>query len=160
MTVSSSYWYFLIALAAAALITRLAVDALPVRAISYRPGRGEAIWAAGSVLALAVHCTAMFFPSQTEAVPGLGGVVGPIGDLGLSSQLAYAIPATILVVALRRSWWPAIAFLAAALTAVGVTMYWSFGLTTHLTAIAFAVTGLLVLTTGGLRVPRLRLGRA
>lgn len=112
------------------------------------------------MLALVVHCTAMFFPSHTEAVPGPGGVVGPIGDLGLSSQLAYAIPATILVVALRRSWWPAIAFLAAVLTAVGVTMYWSFGLTTHLTAIAFAVTGLLVLTTGGLRVPRLRLGRA
>jgi hypothetical protein len=112
------------------------------------------------VLALVVHCTAMFFPSQTEAVPGLGGVVDPIGDLGLTSQLAYAIPAAILVAALRRSWRPAIAFLAAALTAVGVTMYWSFGLNTHLAAIAFAVTGLLALTAGGLRVPRVRLSRA
>jgi hypothetical protein len=63
MTVSSSYWYFLIALAAAALITRLAVDALPVRAISYRPGRGEAIWAAGSVLALAVLVACDRLPS-------------------------------------------------------------------------------------------------
>lgn len=156
MTVSSAYWYFLIALAAAALVARLAVEALPLPAISYRPERGEAIFAAGAVLALVVHCTAMFFPSQTEAVPGFGGVVGPIGDLGLSSQLAYAIPAAILIAALRRSWRPALIFLAAALTAVGVTMYWSFGLNTHLTAIAFAVIGLLALTTGGLRFPRLR----
>jgi hypothetical protein len=160
VAVPPTYWYFLITLAAAALLARLTVDALPLRAISYRPGRGEAIFAAGSVLALVVHCTAMFFPSQTEAVPGLAGVVGPIGELGLTSQLAYAVPAAILVAALRRSWRFAIAFLAAALTAVGVTMYWTFGLNVHLTAIALAVTGLVALITGGLRVPRFRLARA
>lgn len=158
--VSSSYWYFLIALAAAAVVARLLWDALPLVGIAYRLGRGEAVLGACAVLALVLHCTAMFFPRQTEAVPALGSVVGPIGELGLSSQLAYVIPATILVIALRRSWWPATTALTVALTAVYVTMYWSFGLTAHLTAIGFAVSGLLVLVVGGLRVPRLRPNRA
>ena len=91
---SSSYWYFLIALATASLIARLAVDALPLPAISYRPGRGEAIFAAGSVLALIVHCTAMFFPAMPE-MGRAGGLIGPAVDVPADAPAQVAFLAAL-----------------------------------------------------------------
>lgn len=158
--VSWTYWYLLIVIAAVGMLGRFASNALPITAIAYRLRPGEAVLAFGSLLALGVHCFAMFFPSQARAVPGLDTVVDPIRQLGVASQLAYAIPATILVLAVRRSWRPGPVALAVALTAVGVTMYWSFGLNTHLTTIAIVVAVSVALMAGTLRAPSLRLQRS
>ena len=53
-----------------------------------------------------------------------------------------------LLLALRRAWAPVLAAEATVLLVVGVTMFWSFGVTAHLVAIAgsVAVTSAVLLT--------------
>ena len=109
--------------------------------------------AVGGVLALGFHCGAMFFPDATDNVLGAAGAAEAVRDLGTASQVAYWVPAAVLLVALRRVWTPLLAAEAGVLLAVGVTMFWSFGLSVHLVAIAASVATtaavLMTATTAG-----------
>jgi hypothetical protein len=132
------YWAALGILTVAALVVR-AVHRGPVsRHVVALAGRDLGL-AAVCVLALGFHCAAMFFPAATDAVPGADGIAEAVRDLGAASQVAYWVPAALLLVALRRAWTPVLAAEAGALLAVGVTMFWSVGLTVHLIAIAGSV---------------------
>jgi hypothetical protein len=92
-----------------------------------------------SVAALVFHCGAMFFSAWINAVPGLRPPADSIRSFGAGSQAAYWIPALILFAAVRRTWWPGLILVATTLIGMGVTMFWSYGLTTHLSWLAAAV---------------------
>jgi hypothetical protein len=62
--------------------------------------------------------------------------ISPIRAMGDTSKWAYAVPAVLLVVALRTVWWPALLVLAVTLLGVGVTMYGPYALDTHLAWLA------------------------
>lgn len=95
-------------------------------------GRTELAVAVAAVLVLVFHCAVMFFARWTDAIPG-GQLLGdPVRGLGAVSQGSYWVPAAVLVVALRRIWWPGLALLAGTLLGVGVTMFWPYPLSTHL----------------------------
>jgi hypothetical protein len=144
--VPAGYWYSLLALAVGGLLVRLAVR----RPLGGRRAKPLAQWesalAAATLLALLFHCGAMFFSAQVDEIPSASGAESAINDLGLTSKLAYAIPAALFLFAVRRLWPFAVAALALSLSAVGVTMYDSGGLNGHLTAIATAIT-LIVITS-------------
>jgi hypothetical protein len=86
-----------------------------------------------------------------DKVAGADGLAEAVRDLGAVSQIAYWVPAALLLLVLRRAWTPVLAAEATVLTLVGVTMFWSFGLTTHLVAVAgsVAVTSAVLLTATG-----------
>jgi hypothetical protein len=85
-----------------------------------------------------------------------------INALGTASIIRYAVPATLVVLGLRRQHPAALAAVALALTAVGITMYDGGSLSTHLTAIFVSVVVLttvastLVLLRGGALPPSAR----
>jgi hypothetical protein len=143
--VAAGYWYSLLALAVGGLFVRLVVR----RPLGGRRARPLAFWesalAAVTLVALVFHCGAMFFTAQVDAIPFASGAESAINDLGLTSKLAYALPAALFVLAVQRLWPVAVAALALSLSAVGVTMYKWWGLNVHLTAIATAIT-LIVIT--------------
>ena len=95
--------------------------------------------AAVSLLALTLHCATMFFTPWTDAVPGGAALGREIRKLGAFSQLTYWLPAAALLVALLRVWWPGLVLLGVTLSGVGITMFWSFPLPTHLAWLAAAV---------------------
>lgn len=92
-----------------------------------------------TLLALGLHCAAMFFPAAVAAVPVSDDAAEAVRDLGAASQAAYWLPAGVLVLALRRAWTPLLVAEVSVLLAVGITMFWSFSLTTHLVTIAGSV---------------------
>lgn len=101
-----------------------------------------AVWlavAALAVLALVFHCGAMFFAPWTDAVPGARGAGEVVRAMGTASRWAYWVPAVVLVVALRRVWWPGLLVLVAALLGVGITMYGPYSLPTHLAWLAAVI---------------------
>ena len=130
------YWSVLVGVTVVAAVGRLALGR-PVLQRKARPlTRIEVALAVASLLVLVFHCAAMFFTPWTDALPG-GELLGePIRELGALSQWSYWIPATGLVLAVRRLWWPAPVSLAVTLIGVGVTMFWPYALTTHLTWLA------------------------
>lgn len=147
------YWVFLVALIAAGIAARLASSRLPVSSLAHRLGPAEAALAVSALLLLGFHCGAMFFTAEVASVPGLSRPAGAVDDLGRASQLVYWLPALALLLSLRRAWRPALGALAAALAAVGVTMFWSFGLTAHLAALATAVAATVALAAGFVGAP-------
>ncbi len=132
------YWTFLAAAAACGVAARLAVGHPLLRRQAVSIGRAELVIAALSLLALVFHCASMFFAPWTDAVPGGQALGDPVRALGPVSQVAYWVPAVALIAALRRVWWPALALLTAALAGVGITMFWSYSLATHLSWLAAA----------------------
>ncbi len=149
----AAYWFSLAVLPAAGLIARLSFAQLPFAPLAYRLRPIELLLAVGALVALGFHCSAMFFPAEVEAIPGLEGPAEAVADLGTASQLAYWLPAVVLLVGLRRIWLPALATLTAVLVVVGVTMFWSFGLSAHLAAIAAAVAITIAIAAGLVRAP-------
>ena len=143
-SVPAAYWYSLLALVVGSWLVRLVVR----RPLGGSRARPLAFWesalAAVALVALVFHCGAMFFTSQVDAIPFASGAESAINDLGLSSKLAYALPAALFVLAVRRLWPLAVAVLALSLSAVGVTMYKWWGLNVHLTAIATAITVIVI----------------
>lgn len=129
----------------------LGVAVLAVAAIRGRAGRPllhrRAIplhrweWAAAGLgaAALAFHCGSMFFASWVDTVPGLQTPATAVRALDQISQWAYWVPAALLLLSVRRVWWPGPVLLAACFVGVGVTMFWSYPLSTHLGWLAAAV---------------------
>lgn len=144
------YWVALGIVAVAALVGR-AVHGGPMSRHVVVLARADVGLAAVCVLALGFHCAAMFFPAATDRIPGAAGIAEAVRDLGAASQVAYWVPAALLILALRRAWIPVLAAEAGVLLAVGVTMFWSFGLTVHLVAIAgsVAMTSAVLMTATG-----------
>lgn len=148
---SGWYWISLALVAAIALGGRLIVGR------PLLPGRAGAIgWpnaglGVAALLALAFHCGAMFFTDRVSAIPGTEGAVSAITTLGTASKVAYAVPAVLVLVALRSIWRPALVAFALALLAVGVTMYWWHGLDVHLAAIASSVAAITFIVSGLVR---------
>lgn len=121
--------------------------AFVVRVLNGRPlssrllplGRLDLALVVVTLLALGFHCAAMFFPAAVAAVPASDDAAEAVRDLGAASQAAYWLPAGVLVLALRRAWTPLLVAEVSVLLAVGITMFWSFSLTTHLVTIAGSV---------------------
>ncbi|MBN9618669.1 MAG: hypothetical protein J0H43_02915 [Actinobacteria bacterium] len=92
------------------------------------------------MLGLAAHCGSMFYRSSVQTLPGAARAVAEIDALGTASIIAFAVPAGLLLLGLRRIYLPALALVALALAAVGTTMYDNGPLTAHRTAIFVTVT--------------------
>lgn len=84
-----------------------------------------------------------------RALPGTHEAVADINALGMVSMVGSAVPSLLLILALRRVSLPALAAIALALTAAGITMYDGRSLTAHRTAI-FVSISLLVLCAAAL----------
>ena len=148
------FWSGLLALSllgmgARALLRR---PLLPHLARSLAPW--EALLATGSLLVLVFHCMAMFFASWVDLVPPLQQPAAAVRALGTASEVSYWAPSALLLLSLRRVWWPAPAVLAVALVGVGYTMFVPHALWTHLWWIAAAVVIVVVITAGLVSVRR------
>ncbi len=128
-----------------------------VRLLVRRPlwlGRSTALhpWelgiAAASLVVLVFHCAAMFFAEAVSVVTFLNAPAASVRALGTLSQAAYWAPVALLVIAIRRLWLPALGILALTLLGVGITMFWPFELTTHLTWIGAAVISIMAIAFG------------
>ncbi len=146
------YWSALVVLVVAGAGARVVRGRPLLPARTFVLGRLDLAVAVVALLALGFHCASMFFPSM---VAWTGAADDMVRELGTTSRVAYWMPAGLLLFALRRAWTPLLVAEAAALVAVGATMFWDFGLPAHLTAIAgwVAVT-VAVLTMTTARVAR------
>lgn len=134
---------------AAALRLRTASPLLGRRAIAV--GRVELGVAGLSVLVLVFHCAAMFFGAWVDAIPGAAAPAGAVRAMGVASHWVYWLPATTLLLAWRRIWWPALGLLFVVLLGVGITMFWPYPLITHLAWLAAAIVVGLFISTALLR---------
>ncbi|HZQ76074.1 MAG TPA: hypothetical protein VFE55_02010 [Acidimicrobiia bacterium] len=121
------------------LASRILVPGLP-----WRPHAGPLTVFDAAVLViglagLAFHCGSMFFTSIVDAIPGTARAISEINAMGTASKVGYAVPAALVVVGFRHQHPAALGAVAAALLAVGVTMYDGGSLFAHLTAIFIAV---------------------
>jgi hypothetical protein len=133
---------FVLSLAAAVVLVlaaRLLVAPLPSRRHARVITLPEALVAAAGIGGLALHCGSMFFPSVISALPGTGRAMSDINGLGTASILWYVVPAALVMIGLRRQHPAAVATVALALSAVGITMYDGGSLNVHLTAIFVSV---------------------
>ena len=134
----------LLALAVLVLVALRVVGVLPIT-VGARPlGRVGALLGFVGLVALVLHCTAMFFPALGRAAP-LGARLTPVVNaMGPASVALYAVPAVLVLVAARHLHPVAVAVDAVALAVVGITMYDHGPLRVHLVAIAVAVIALAV----------------
>jgi hypothetical protein len=137
--VSRAYVTLLIATVAAIVVARLVLAPLPLRRVAARLSVSDAVLIGVGTAGLAFHCGAMFFRATVERSPGVHSAVRSINAMGTSSKLWFIVPALLVVIGLRRQYPIALFVLAAALVAVGVTMYDDGPLRTHLNAIFIAV---------------------
>lgn len=141
---------------------RFAVPTLPLEGLA-RPLRPlDAVVAAVGVLGLVGHCGAMFYPDVIGLIPGIDGYMRAVNALGAASIVLYTVPALLIIIGLRRQHPVALAVLAAALLAVGITMYNGGSLNAHLTAISVSIVvlavfaGLLIARIGRSERPKLQ----
>lgn len=142
----------ILAVLALALAARLVLTGPPRRS-AVALGTAPGVLLGVGVLGLVGHCAAMFYTDLTQAVPGTSGYVGAVNGMGLASKVLYAVPALLVLIALRRLPVPALAVLSLAFAVVGVTMYDGSALTTHLTAILFSVLSLAACLAGWVLLP-------
>jgi hypothetical protein len=124
-------------------------------AVRWRPGRPWARSISTSDLALVIvgavglafHCTAMFYRGAVSVIPGTQSTVAAINAMGLTSVLLFAAPAVLLVIGLRRQYVVVLTLVLASLVGVGITMYDSGPLSSHLAAIFISVVVLAVIGT-------------
>jgi hypothetical protein len=135
---STSFVVTLIAVAAALLLLRWAVPALPDERVTRRLTVPDLVLTLLGVLGLILHCASMFFRPLVAAVPGTEGVINQINSMGVASMIWYAIPSLLLLIGLRRQHWIGLVPLTASLLAVGITMYDGSALSTHLATIFIA----------------------
>lgn len=133
------FWSALLAVAALAMAVRLRNGAPLLPRHATPVGRAGLLVAGLSALVLVFHCAAMFFGPWVDAIPGAQAPADAVRSMGAISQLSYWLPATMLVLALLRVWWPGLLLLITTLAGVGVTMYWPYALTTHLAWLAAVI---------------------
>ena len=121
------------------LAARFVMSPLPLRRIAVRVAVVDAAMIGAGVAGLVFHCGAMFFRRTTERLPGAHVAIGAINAMGTASRVWFIVPALLVVIGLRRQYPGGVLVVAAALAAVGVTMYDHGSLRTHLTAIFVAV---------------------
>jgi len=144
---TAAYWGSLFGVALAGGAARVMHGEPLLRCRVLRLDRLGLAVAVVALLALALHCAAMFFPAVVASVPGSTGTARAVRDLGVVSQIAYWVPAGILLIALRRAWPPLLVVEGGVLLAVGVTMFFGFSLPAHLVAIAGSVVVTVTLLT-------------
>ncbi|WP_218221863.1 hypothetical protein [Nesterenkonia sp. Act20] len=142
---SNSFVVALAAVVLALLVLRLVIPGLPPRRVARRLSWLDLFLTVIGVLGLVLHCASMFFRPLVAAIPGTDGLISQINSLGTASVIWYVIPAVFVMVGLRRQHWIALVSLAAALLAVGITMYNGTALSTHLDTIF--VAGLMIAAT-------------
>ena len=136
---SRSYLTWMSATVVLILLARFVFDALPVRRIAARVGVLDTALIGIGVAGLTFHCGAMFFRSTAERFPGTDSAIRAINSMGTSSRVWFIVPAVLVVIGLRRQHPVVLLVVAAALVAVGVTMYDHGALRTHLRAIFASV---------------------
>lgn len=147
---NAQYWTALVLVAVAGLAVRVTHGEVLLRQRAAPLGRLDLAVVLVALLALGFHCAAMFFRSVVAAITGADDAIVAVSELGTASQVAYWVPAGLLLIALRRAWAPLLIAEGGVLLAVGATMFWDFGLRAHLVAIAGAVavtTAVLATTT-------------
>lgn len=141
---STAYVVALVVLVVAIGLARMVLPVLPWRRVSVRLHPVDVVLSVLGVLGLAFHCGAMFYGSTILSVPGTETGVAEINALGAVSIVAFAVPAALLIVGLRRINSLGLMLIVLALAAVGTTMYDAGPLAAHLAAI-FATVILLAL---------------
>lgn len=148
-------WGGLLAFAIAAGVVRA------LRGRPFLPGRAVALGPVDrtvvvvSAAALVSHCSAMFFGPWVNAVAFLRPFAAEVNNMGIASQIAYGVPAALLLLAWRRVWWPGLVLMTLTLVGVGVTMYWPHPLTVHLWWLAAVIVAGVFVSTA-LTGPRAR----
>jgi hypothetical protein len=143
------------------LASRFLFSALPSRRLGRPLTVLDALLLGVGLAGLSFHCGSMFFRSVVAAVPGTAGAINAINAFGTASKVGYAVPAALVVLGFRRQHPAAVAVVAAALTAVGITMYDGGSLPVHLTSIFIAVVVIAgVVSMLALPSPALRLSLA
>jgi hypothetical protein len=137
--VSSTYLIALASLVVAFFLVRLVVRQVPLRGAAVRVSPLDSILLAAGLIGLALHCGAMFFPSQLREFPEGSSVIHTVDPLDAASILWFALAATLVVVALRHLHPVVLTVVALSLAVVGYTMYDGGRLHTHLVAIFTAV---------------------
>jgi len=142
------------AIVVAILAARVMFAALPLRVVARPVTAAQMAFTAGGLCGLLFHCIAMFARSWVQRLPGTGTVLSQINALGAPSVVWYTVPAVLVLVGLRRQHPTALAVVALALIAVGVTMYDNGSLRTHLIAIFLTVLTLTFVLATLVQLPR------
>lgn len=133
--------FALVGLVLALVVLRQSVPGLPPRAARTLAPVDLAVLLLG-VLGLVVHCTSMFFGFLLTWIVPIRPFLQLVNALGAGSQVAYAVPAVLVLVALRRQHWWALAGVFLTLLAVGVTMYDGSPLRLHVGTIVAATAAI------------------
>ena len=112
---------YVVSLVVAVVVVVAARMLLPVPARRSGAGRVDALLIVLGLVGLTFHCGAMFYRSTVVGVPGTRGLVDAVNAMGTASMVAFAIPAAVLLVGLRRARPVLLVLVVAGLTAVGVT---------------------------------------
>jgi len=137
--VTSQFSLALAVTVAVVFLLRLALPQLPLRTLAVRLTAVDAILLVVGVAGLVFHCTAMFARGLFDPLPAIQPAVQMVNSSGAVGVILFVIPATLVVVALRRQQRAAVAVIAVSLLAVGVTMYLVGSVAVHLVMI-FAAT--------------------
>lgn len=117
------------------LILRLVLPQLPLRRLAVRLTVIDSALLVVGVAGLAFHCLAMFSRQIFEPLPAVRPLVALVNSPGIPTIVLFAVPALLVLVALRRQQRLAGAIIALALLAVGMTMYVVGSLQVHLVTI-------------------------
>ncbi len=129
---------FVVVLAVVALVlllSRFSIPGLPLKGLAARMTGVDFILAAAGLCGLILHCASMFYQPLVALIPGSTAVISQINSMGMASVIWYVLPSLLLLTGLRRQNFVVLTVLAAALVAVGVSMYNGAALSTHLSTV-------------------------
>lgn len=132
---STEFVVILAAVALLLLLSRFLVPGLPPKGLAARLTTWDFSLAAAGLLGLILHCASMFYQPLVASIPGSSAVISEINSMGTASMIWYVVPSLLLLRGLRRQNVVVLAVLAAALVAVGVTMYNGTAISTHLNTV-------------------------
>jgi len=101
----------LVVLVVAIGLARVVLPVLPWRRASVQLHPVDVVLAVLGLLGMAFHCGAMFYRSTILSLPGTETAVTHINALGVVSIVAFAAPAVLLIMGLRRISSPALALI-------------------------------------------------
>ena len=126
------------------LVSRAVVPGLPLRTRARAASPADLTILTLGVVGLLLHCGAMFFRDVVAGLPATAGYIATVTGPGIGGVALFVAPSLAVLIGLRGQLRVPVALLAAALLAVGVTMYGAFPLAAHLAAI-FAGSALVAL---------------